>query len=856
MTSPTSASPSPDAGTAGRGNDAVLDLSRSEVVASKEIVQLFFAEAPIGLCVITPDLNVAQVNRALCEFGGVTSDDLVDRDVTNVLRTYLAPADFARILPLTTEVIAGTRDDLQMDATFTRRDGEARNGRLSAWVVRNDDTTIKFIVVTIENTTAVIDRQAALAAREQRFEAMVQHSSDVVVVLDATGRAQYVSPAIENVLGYTPEQALEIAPREIIHPDDMDEWAAYFRRCVNREPSPAHISVRLRSANGTWHFVDLTAFNLLDESAVHGIVVNYHDETDRVLAGAELRRREERFRALVEDSSDIVALVDEAGLISWVSPAIEHVLGHAPSEVLGTGGASILHPEDVTRVRTALTTVMQSPRGERRETVRMRHRDGSWHWMEAALTNRLNDPVVGAVVVHVNDVSDRRAFELQLREHAVRDDLTKLANRTLLLERIAWANRVIRARQPADPQYCAVIGLDLDRFKVVNEAHNHQSGDELLQAVAERLVSIANPTTTVARLGGDEFALCLGAVDDELEVLELAETILAAMREPFTISGSPIFITASVGIAFGDPVADPDSSPDAVLRDVDTAMYIAKSRGGDQFEVFEQESRARVLARLDTEHALRRAIDENEFRLYYQPVIDLDTGYIVAAEALIRWQHPERGLVPPIEFIPIAEESGLILKIGEWVLYEAARQRAQWATTDPHGHFTTVWVNVSAKQLDRPNFVGLVQDALETAGLAPGELGLEITETVLMSDSHADGSNVSDLVAARFPLAIDDFGTGYSSLTYLRRFHVDVVKLDRSFVDGLGTNADDTAIVSAVVHLGHSLGIRVSAEGIETNEQLVALRALACDTACGYLLARPLPADEVTALIAAGTPLA
>ena len=849
---------------AGPGSDAgdattppvAIDLRRPELPASDEVVQLFFAEAPIGLCVIDPNLNVAQVNQALCDFGGVEASDLVDRDVTAVLRDYLQPADFAQILPLTTEVIAGTRDHLRLDAGFRHRDGDPRFGRLSAWVVRNPDRSIRFIVVTIEDTTDEVAQQAALETRERRFEAMVQHSSDVVVVLSPTGRATYVSPAIENVLGYTPDEALAAHPRDIIHPDDFEEWRAYFQRCVQREPSPAHISARLRSRDGTWRFVDLTAFNLCDEAAVGGIVVNYHDETDRVLAATELRRREERFRVLVEDSSDVVALVDRQGLINWVSPAVEHVLGHVPADVLGTGGAELIHPDDAERVASALESVTAAPRAERTEATRVRHGDGSWRWMDVTMTNRLDDPVVGAVVVHLNDVTERRAFEDQLRERAVRDDLTQLANRTLLMERIAWANRVARARHNRVPQYVAVLELDLDNFKVINEAHDHLTGDNVLREAAQRLVAVASPSTTVARLGADEFALCLGAIESELEVLELAEQILAAMREPFMVGDQEIYLTASMGIAFGDPVLDPDTTPDALLRDVDTARYVAKNRGGDQFAIFDPEARAQVLARLELEHALRRAIDEEQFRLYYQPVIDLKTGMIIATEALIRWEHPERGLVPPGEFIPVAEDSGLILRIGEWVVQEAARQRAAWRDLDPQGNFKTIWVNVSAKQLDRPNFVAVVQQALDAAGLQPGDIGLEITETVLLSDSHAEGSNIADLAAARFPLAIDDFGTGYSSLTYLRRYRVDVVKLDRSFVDGLGTNADDTAIVSAVVNLGHSLGIRVSAEGIETNEQLVALRALSCDTACGYLLARPLPPDEVAPLIAAAKPLA
>ncbi|MFZ4515702.1 MAG: sensor domain-containing protein [Acidimicrobiia bacterium] len=821
-----------------------------------EVLRLLFATAPLGVCVISPELDVVQVNAAMCAFAGVNESDFVGHDVTDLLRQFLTPGDFARVLPMTTEVLAGTRDRVNVVVALATPAAGARAGQLSAWVVRNPDNTIRFAVATFENMTATLEREAALVAREQLFEAMVQHSSDVVVVLDEQGQPNYVSPAITNVLGYTPEEATVINPRSIVHPDDYAEWAAYFRRCLHHEPSPTHLSVRLRHTSGSWRYVDLTAFNLLEEPSVQGIVVNYHDETERMLAAAELRRREERFRALVEDSSDIVALINERGNVTWVSPAIEHVLGHNPADVTGHDGAALISPDDYQRFASALETVWRTPRAQRTETLRVRDSHGEWRWMETVLTNRVRDSVLQSVVLHLKDITERKTFEEQLALNAVRDELTHLANRNLLYERIAWAFRVSRSRGGEHAPPVPVIALDLDRFKLINEAHNHQLGDQLLCAVGERLVTLVQPSTTVARLGGDEFALCFGTSTTELEVLEIAESILVAIREPFIIDDTTIFVTASVGIAFGDPNNTAENTPEALLRDVDTAMYVAKNLGGDRFEVFAPDTRHSVLTRLDTEHALRRALSDDQFRLYYQPVIDLASGHIVAAEALIRWEHPERGLVPPVEFIPIAEDSGLILRIGEWVLYEAARQRAAWRTLDPNGRFGAIWVNVSAKQLTRPGFVDLVSDAMRSAKLAPGDLGLEITETVLMSDQHAEGSNLEDLAAANFPLAIDDFGTGYSSLTYLRRFRVDVVKLDRTFVDGLGTNPDDTAIVSAVVGLGHSLGIRVSAEGIETTEQLVALRALGCDTACGYLLARPLPAHEVEQLIATGQPLA
>ena len=426
--------------------------------------------------------------------------------------------------------------------------------------------------------------------------------------------------------------------------------------------------------------------------------------------------------------------------------------------------------------------------------------------------------------------------QAQLAYQALHDSLTGLPNRLLLAHCLAQALEHHRG--------VAVLFVDLDRFKIVNDSQGHAAGDLLLVAAAARLRAAVRRQDTVARFGGDEFVIICEDVTPTYYAKLLAGRISQAFREPFVVEGQEVFLSVSVGVA----VAGRDDSYEELLRDADAAMYRAKESGRSRFVIFDERMRTEAAARLEIESSLHRAIERGELQLNYQPVIEIATGRIDGVEALVRWEHPQQGLLKPSSFIPLAEETGLIVPVGAWVLHEALRQWSVWRRYSD-GEPRTLAVNLSARQLRDPNLAATVRQALARYGVSPWELCLELTESSFMEDVESHGRTLAELRAFGVQLAIDDFGTGYSSLTYLQRFPVTILKIDRSFVRGLGRDASDEAIVESVIHLAHALGLRVVAEGVETPDQLAALHRLGCDVAQGYYLGRPVPAAEIDGLL-------
>ncbi len=450
-----------------------------------------------------------------------------------------------------------------------------------------------------------------------------------------------------------------------------------------------------------------------------------------------------------------------------------------------------------------------------------------------------------SLVAHLASIAiERKAFEDRLAHQSMHDPLTGLPNRLLFLDRLELAT----ARGQRTQARVAVLFLDLDRFKNVNDSLGHDAGDELLVSVARRLEAVVRPGDTVARFGGDEFTiLCEDLADGSARAraVEIAQRLLESIAQPFIVRDAETYVGVSVGIALA---TTGEETADELLRDADAAMYHAKAGGPGRIEFFDDTIRERALARHATENALHRAIERGELRLFFQPIVRLEDARCIGAEALVRWQHPERGLVAPAEFVPLAEETGLVLPLGAWVLEHAAAQAARWQLE--HKDFA-VSINLSARQLAAADLAEQVADVIHRNGVAPSNLCFEITESVLMDDAEAVIRVIQQLRALGVSFAIDDFGTGYSSLGYLKRFAVDTVKIDRAFVDGLGEDPGDRAIVSAVIGLAHALGLRVVAEGVETEIQLAELVELGCDEAQGYFFAPPQPAQDLRALVSA-----
>jgi diguanylate cyclase (GGDEF)-like protein/PAS domain S-box-containing protein len=575
------------------------------------------------------------------------------------------------------------------------------------------------------------------------------------------------------------------------------------------------------------------------------VLRRYRRQTVDATTAANLRS-EQRFRCLVRNASDVILICDASGTITYQAPTAETDWGFATNELCGKTFASLIHPADQPALREIWQQIGTT--SGTTKTVELRGCDATkkWHYGEFVFTNLLHVPGVEGVVATARDVTERKTFELQLTEQAFYDSLTGLPNRALLCDRIEQA----LARAHRRGTTIGVIFIDLDNFKRVNDSLGHESGDALLVAAAKRLTACIRPTDTAARLGGDEFVILLDQLTTEAaaEAILMARRVLTQFEQPFSLEGKEYVVSASIGIAL-TVAGDSKGTSNALLRDADVAMYRAKSSGRGRYVMFDTRMQLDVRARLDLETDLRHAVERDELRVYFQPIIQLQSKGFREVEALVRWQHPSRGLVMPADFIPIAEETGLIITIGQWVLEEACRQVAVWQAEFPLGPPLQVSVNVSPRQFEHPGLIEDVKRALRNSGIGAASLKLEVTEGVIMRDTEASIQTLKSLKDHGIQIAIDDFGTGYSSLSFLRRLPLDVLKIDRSFVQGIGRNPEDNAIVQAIISMAKSLGLSVTAEGVETNEQAALLREWSCEQAQGFLFARPVEAKKITDLL-------
>ncbi|MEE9415484.1 MAG: GGDEF domain-containing protein [Acidimicrobiales bacterium] len=555
--------------------------------------------------------------------------------------------------------------------------------------------------------------------------------------------------------------------------------------------------------------------------------ISLHEQVEQLTAAN--RGQERRFQLLAATSNDLVAIHSVDGEILFSNPASQQLLGYPPDHLTGTQFLDLVHPEDQLGLTSALHPSASGSSSSVRLTHRLRHNDGSLRWFETVFTTMVDQN--GSPTQRLStscDVSPDQINHDRLVARALRDELTGLPAPALFYDRLD------QALASSERTRCAVgvLLIDIDRFANVNQTIGHRGGDDALKAVASRLARLVRPGDTLARLAGDQFAMICADTDGVSGPSIVAQRVLDAMQEPFRTGDESIRLSASIGAT----AATGNRRPEEVIADADAAMHSAKNGGRNQFATFDVERHNSAGGRLVSESMLRAAIDNDELRLHYQPEYDLQTGQIVGFEALVRWERSSGELVPPGDFIPVAERTGLIVPLGTWVLTEACRQAAVWnSAPNSAASRVPIWVNLSARQLNEPNLVVMVQQTLANAQLSPELICLEITESALMDDTEEAALKLEHLRRLGIRLAIDDFGTGYSSLQYLKRFPVDILKIDRSFVAGLPEDPDSEAIVAGIIDLAHRLKLIVIAEGVENEAQLERLCQLGCDQAMGYL---------------------
>ncbi len=680
----------------------------------------------------------------------------------------------------------------------------------------------------------------ALRRSQSRLTQLIAATLDAVITVDRNMTVIEWNPQAEAAFGVRSRDVVgRPLPNTVIPPSLYQIFEGVMERYRDGDMTVGTRSKARRRTEATARRADGQEFPVeisidpVGSGPEQTFTAFIRDISERQHAHRELEQREQRFRALVEKSWSGVALLDEDLNFVYAGASTERLLGHREEQLVGKNFFSFVHPRESDSSEQLFRRLTTTPGADLQGELRFLKSDGSWVWLEGFAQNLLHDENVRAIVVNYRDVTQRKATERQLEYQAYYDALTGLPNRLLFRDRVI--NAIAQARR--NRRGMAVMYLDLDHFKNVNDGLGHSTGDALLSEVAVRLATCIRASDTISRLGGDEFTILLNETPTSEAVASVARKILRSLSAPFRVDGHELFVTASIGISLYP--ADGDDV-ETLLKCADSAMYRAKELGRNQSQLFTASMNERYVRRLETEQRLHHALERRELELYYQPIYDRSRRRVHSVEALVRWNHPERGLVEPNDFIPLAEDTGLIVPIGEWVLDATCRQLRDWRNRGLVNLCAAV--NISAPQLQQENFAGMVLGTLQLHDIDPHLLQLEITESVAVQNIDLTMDVLRELRRIGVGVAIDDFGTGQSSLVYLKRFPIDTIKIDRTFVQDVTTDESAAAIVSYVINLAHSMRLNVVAEGVETDEQYSFLRLYACDLLQGYLFSRPLPA--------------
>jgi diguanylate cyclase (GGDEF)-like protein/PAS domain S-box-containing protein len=798
----------------------------------------------IGEAVITTDAGsrVTRMNPAAERLTGWQRDEAYGRRVAEVFRIQ-GPNGEAVESPVERVFRSGGVAGLDTDTMLIDRVGRVNPIADSAAPIHGPKGQLEGVILVFRDVGEDFRMRRALMESETRFRRLVESLVDHFLLSQSgDGGVTYVSPSVTSILGYGQEEFRARFPDELSDAASAASLREYTRQSFcGRRQRPLELEVR--ADNGDLRTLELRQVPVLDQTGeVTAVEAIAQDVTERRAAQAE-----ERLAASVfENSAEGILVTDLKGVILRVNRAFTAITGYGPGEALGKTTA-ILHsgrhgPDFYRELWDELRE-----RGHWQGEIWNRRKDGEVYpeWLSISRIPDPNSAGQDRYVGIFTDISQQKAAEAEIARLAFHDALTGLPNRVLLMDRLETG----LARAERQGHVDALLFLDLDHFKHVNDSLGHSVGDAMLKEVARRLTESVREYDTVARLGGDEFVVLLNAVADDHHLAvrrarRAAEKIRASIAEPMTIAGHALHTSPSMGVTLLP--LDADNSEDA-LKHADKAMYRAKARGRNTIHFFTLEMQAEAEQRLVLENELRHAVDRQELTLHYQPIIDLSTGRIAGLEALVRWNHPRHGCIPPTRFIAIAEETGLIRPLGDWVLETACRQARLWQQRGLPQVYVSV--NLSAVQFRQSDIATRIAEILRASELAPGALEVELTESLLVENIGAMSRILGELEAMGVQLSVDDFGIGYSSLSYLRRFRLHKLKIDRSFVEDLPADPDATAITTTIIQMAHNLGLRTVAEGVETDDQLAFLKTQGADFAQGFLCSRPVPADEIPPLL-------
>ena len=805
--------------------DTYFQADRTEIVRVKNYAEQIIASMPSGVMVVDTELNIRSINDAMCRMFKVRQD-------TGVIGQPLTSVVWSRQLNESLKQVLATGEQQRDLLVSVVDEGGKRHFEfdLSTALLSQENV----LLLMAQDITGRVQSQEEL----RRFRMALDSSIDAVYLIDSE-KMRFIdaNETALATLGYSHEELLRLGPQDL-KPDDgeLERINHRFDEVIRSESKTGMIQTVHQRKDGSRFPVEVYLRAVQSEER-QLLVAVVRDITRRLAAEAVLRESEERFRVAFNQAAVGLAHVAPDGRWLMVNNKLCEIVGYSRAELLNMGFQDITHPEDLVTDWAIARRMTTGELDEQTREKRYRHKNGYYIWIN--LTSSMVRDADGNAKYYstvVEDISRRKQIEEELLHLANHDALTSLPNRSLLLDRLGQA-LVFAGRSKGQ---VAVMLIDLDRFKNINDSLGHDVGDKIIVEMARRLSACVRPGDTIARLGGDEFVLIRPDVAREDAAATMAQQLLEALSRSMTIQGHEFYPTGSIGVSMY-PKDGLDSQ--TLLKNADTAMYRAKDAGRNNFQFYAHEMNSRALDRLTLETGLRRAIEREEFVVHYQPQMDIATGRLIGAEALLRWEKPGQGMVFPGDFIPIAEETGLIVPIGQWVLHRACAQKRQWHDA---GLFLDlrVAVNLSARQFKQQDIAKVVSQALEETGCRPEWLELEITESVVMESPEAAAETLHKLSAMGVHLSIDDFGTGYSSLSYLKRFPIDALKIDRSFVRDITADADDAAIAKAVIALAHSLKLRVIAEGVETAEQRDFLRAQQCDVMQGYFLGRPMPVEK------------